>query len=54
MESVNAGSKGVAFKREITLNPADKAEADTFDTITVCGPSYGCKGIRFRDNFYVL
>ena len=33
VESVNAGSKGVAFKREITLNPADKAEADTFDTI---------------------
>lgn len=39
-ESVNAGSKGVAFIREITLNPADNAEADTFDTITICGAGW--------------
>lgn len=43
VESVNSGSKGVAFTREITLNPAENAEADTFDTITVCGPSFGAK-----------
>ena len=39
----NSGSKGVGFVCEKTLNPTASAEADTFDTITICGPSYGQK-----------
>lgn len=37
--SCNAGSKGVAFTKEITLSPSDDAEASTFSNITICANS---------------